>query len=145
MKNWSGSRVEAEGADGEERARRIPARGCNERATPPDTPFCFAPHGFALFSALACVARLVEMARISTLRSRLGQGRKQQQRDPLQYFNSLLERGKNFHSVVPLTSPLSGKWTTRREGAGTSLGERDSHASGSRSTPRFARTIEKYS
>ena len=30
------------------------------------------------------------MARISTLRSRLGHGQKQQQRDPLRYFNSLL-------------------------------------------------------
>ncbi|MGH8093589.1 MAG: hypothetical protein ACREIF_08975, partial [Chthoniobacterales bacterium] len=45
----------------------------------------------------ASVARWVEMARISTLCSRLGQGQKQQQRDPLQFFNSLLadnaERG----------------------------------------------------
>jgi cardiolipin synthase len=40
--------------------------------------------------ALADVARSVEMARISTLRSRLGQRQKEQQHDPLQYFNSLL-------------------------------------------------------
>ncbi len=34
--------------------------------------------------------RWVEMARISTRHSRLGQPQKEQQRDPLQYFNSLL-------------------------------------------------------
>ena len=56
-------------------------------------PFCLAPHGFAFFLALADVARLAEMARISTLRSRLGPRQKEQQRDPLQYFNSLLRRG----------------------------------------------------
>ncbi|CAN5593728.1 hypothetical protein BH20VER3_BH20VER3_05480 [soil metagenome] len=49
LKNWSGLRVEAEGADGKERARRIPARGCNERATPPGRPFCLAPQGLRCF------------------------------------------------------------------------------------------------
>ena len=39
----------------------------------------------------AGVARWVDMARISTRRSRLGQHQKPQQRDPLQYFNSLLD------------------------------------------------------
>ena len=53
-------------------------------------PFCLAPHGLRCFLALAGVARWVELARISTLRSRLGQRQKQEQRDPLQYFNSLL-------------------------------------------------------
>jgi len=43
----------------------------------------------AFFLALADVACLVEMARISTLRSRLGQRQKEQQRNPLQYFNNL--------------------------------------------------------
>ena len=49
LKNWSGSRVEAEGADGKERARRIPARGCHERATPPDAPSASRPKGCAVF------------------------------------------------------------------------------------------------
>ena len=63
-------------------------------------PFCLAPHGFALFLALAGVARSVEMARISTLRSRLGQRQKQQQRDPLQYFNSLLSHHPNLTNIM---------------------------------------------
>ena len=68
-------------------------RGCNEQATPPDAPSASRPT-VAFLLALADVARLVEMARISTLRSRLGQRQKEQQRDPLQYFNSLLGGNK---------------------------------------------------
>jgi hypothetical protein len=49
--------------------------------------------------ALAGVARWAEITRISTLRSRLGQGQYRQQHGPLQYFNSLL-------TVFPLSLPL---------------------------------------
>ena len=58
------------------------------------TPFCLAPHGgWRSFLALADVTRSVVITRISTLRSRLGQRQKEQQRDPLHYFNSLLGTG----------------------------------------------------
>jgi hypothetical protein len=59
-----------------------------------EAPLLPRAHRVALFLALAGVARWVEIAWISTLRSRLGQDQKQQQRDPLQYFNSLLDLGR---------------------------------------------------
>jgi hypothetical protein len=62
------------------------------------TPLLPRARRVALFLALAGVARSVEMARISTLRSRLGQGQKHQQPDPLQYFNSLLVQCEVFAS-----------------------------------------------
>ena len=49
MKNWSGSRVEAEGADGKERARRIPAMGLQRASDVARRPFCLAPHGLRSF------------------------------------------------------------------------------------------------
>ena len=60
-------------------------------------PFCLAPSRVALILALACVARLAEIAAdigyASPARTagRLGQRQNPQQRDPLQYFNSLLD------------------------------------------------------
>jgi quinol monooxygenase YgiN len=63
--------------------------------------------------ALAGVARWVELARISTLHSRLGLSQKYQQRDPLQYFNSLI--GGNMATqdkcctIVPYFKVPSGK------------------------------------
>ena len=69
LKYWNGPRVEPEEADGKERVRRIPAAGCNERvdAASPESvrgqlPFCLAPSRVALILALACVARLAEIA-----------------------------------------------------------------------------------
>ena len=51
LKYWNGPRVEAEGVDGEERARRIPTVGCNERATRPAAPSASRPQGCADFGA----------------------------------------------------------------------------------------------
>ena len=44
------------------RMRRIPAGGCNERERRSQLPFCLAPSRVALILALACVARLAEIA-----------------------------------------------------------------------------------
>src|SRR4029453_5902058 len=49
LKHWSESRVEAEGADGKERARRIPAMGLQRASDAPRRPFCLAPHGLRSF------------------------------------------------------------------------------------------------
>jgi hypothetical protein len=72
--------------------------GCNEQASPPDAPSASRPTGVAFLLAPKAfgVARSVEMAGISTLLSRLGQRQKEQQRDPLQYFNSLLGRRRRM-------------------------------------------------
>src|SRR5207302_9512462 len=51
LKYWSRSRVEAEGMDGEERVRRIPAWGCNERATRPAALSASRPEGCVDFGA----------------------------------------------------------------------------------------------
>ncbi len=90
VENWSGSHVEAGGAGGKEGARRIPAKGAGTSERRCQTPLLPRAPRVALFLALTGVIRSVEMARISTLRSRLGQGQKHQQRDPLQDFNTIL-------------------------------------------------------
>jgi len=61
LKYWSGPRVEAEGMDGKERVRRIPAAGCNDRATRPAALLPRACRVASIFP-LAGVARLVEIA-----------------------------------------------------------------------------------
>src|SRR6266436_5988563 len=54
-------------------------------------PFCLAPATVALILALACVARLGKItADIDTALRALANTTIQQQRDPSQYFNSLL-------------------------------------------------------
>ncbi len=61
MKKWNGSRVEAGRADGKEQARRIPTGAVtSERRS--QLPFCLAPSRVALILALACVARLAQIA-----------------------------------------------------------------------------------
>jgi len=79
-------------ADGKERGRRIPAVGCNDRATP--------PAAFLLRAVDRCVDFGVGL-RCSLGRdrrgyrrcaSRFGQRQNLQQRDPLQDFNSLLDQ-----------------------------------------------------
>jgi len=69
--------------------------GTSERRR--QTPLLPRAPRVALSLALAGVARLAEMARISTLRSRLGQRQKPQQREPLQYFDSLLHHSLRGH------------------------------------------------
>ena len=73
LKYWSGSRVEAERADGKERARRIPAAGCNERA---DAASCRLSasrrDGLRRFWRWPALLAGSRSLRISALRSRLG-------------------------------------------------------------------------
>ena len=75
--------MEAEGLDGKERERRIPAGGCNERATPP-AALLLRARRVASILPLAGVARLAEIAADIGMRSRLGQCQNRQQRGPLQ-------------------------------------------------------------
>ena len=81
-------------ADGKEQARRIPAGAVTSKRRS-QLPFCLAPSRVALILALACVARLAEIATdigyASPARtaSRLGQHQNSQQRGPLQFSNSL--------------------------------------------------------
>ena len=63
-------------ADGKERGRRIPAVGCNDRATPPAALLPRAGNGCVDFGVIG----------------RCSLGRHPQQRDPLQYFITLLGR-----------------------------------------------------
>ncbi|PYJ90999.1 MAG: hypothetical protein DME20_05435 [Verrucomicrobia bacterium] len=49
MKYWNGSRVEAEGADGKKRARRIPFSGLQRASDAARRPFCLAPAGLRRF------------------------------------------------------------------------------------------------
>jgi hypothetical protein len=62
LKYWSKSRVEAEGPDGKERVRRIPFSGLQRASDAARRLFCLAPEGLRQFLALACVARLAEIA-----------------------------------------------------------------------------------
>ena len=81
-------------ADGKERARRIPAAGCNERATHASCPSASRPTGLRRFWRWPALLAGPRSLRISALRSRLGQRQNRQQRGPLQYFNSLLKRSR---------------------------------------------------
>ena len=96
MKKWNGSRVEAEGQMARSKRGASPSRTCgitSKRRS--QLPFCLAPSRVALILALACVARLAEIAAdigyASPARtaSRLGQHQNPQQRGPLRFFNSL--------------------------------------------------------
>ena len=49
-------------ADGKEQARRIPAGSVTSKRRSSQLPFCLAPSRVALILALACVARLAEIA-----------------------------------------------------------------------------------
>ena len=61
MKCWSGSRVEAEGRMARSEGGASPQWAVTtERRR--QLPFCFAPSTVALILALACVARLAEIA-----------------------------------------------------------------------------------
>lgn len=60
LKSWSGPRVEAEGVDGEERARRIPCVGWKERATRAAPVFQQSPkHNSAAFTLLEITLAVV--------------------------------------------------------------------------------------
>ena len=94
MKKWNGSRVEAEGQMARSKRGASP-QGAVTSKRRSQLPFCLAPSRVALILALACVARLAEIAAdigyASPARtaSRLGQHQNPQQSGPLQFFNSL--------------------------------------------------------
>ena len=63
MKKWNGSRVEAEGQMARSKRGASPSRNggiTSKRRS--QLPFCLAPSMVALILALACVARLAEIA-----------------------------------------------------------------------------------
>ena len=63
MKKWNGSRVEAEGRMARSKRGASPSRNggiTSKRRS--QLPFCLAPSRVALILALACVARLAEIA-----------------------------------------------------------------------------------
>ena len=63
------------------------------------TPLPHRAQRVASLFALAGVARLIEIARISMLHSRLGHRENRQQRGPLQYFDRLLD-GEARYAVI---------------------------------------------
>src|SRR5207248_11094208 len=77
-------------ADGKERGRRIPAVGWNDRATPPAALLPRAVDGCVDFGAGLRCSLDRDHCGYRRCASRLGQRQNPQQRDPLQYFNSLL-------------------------------------------------------
>ncbi len=62
MKYWDGSRVEAEGADGKERMRRIPLQRAATNERRGQTPLLLRVRRVASLLALAGVTRLAEIA-----------------------------------------------------------------------------------
>ncbi len=90
LKYWSGPRVEAEGADGKERVRRIPAAGCNEGATRPDAPSGSRPKGCFAFGAGQRCSLGRDRCGYRRCARALASAKNRQQRSPFQYFNSLI-------------------------------------------------------
>ncbi len=86
LKYWNGPRVEAEGADGKERARRIPTAGCNEASDAARRSFCLAPEGLRRFWCWPALLAWPRSLRISVLRSRLGQRQKSTATPPIPVF-----------------------------------------------------------
>ena len=76
LKYWNGPRVEAEGVDGKERARRIPVSGLQRTSDAARRPFCLAPVGLRRFWRWPALLAWPRSLRISALRSRLGQRQK---------------------------------------------------------------------
>ena len=79
-------------ADGKERGRRIPVPQLrdNDRATPPAALLPRAGNGCVDFGAGLRCSLGRDRCGYRRCASRLGQRQNPQQRDPLQYFNSLL-------------------------------------------------------
>ena len=82
--------------DGKKRVRRIPVLGCNERATPPAALLPRVRQGCLDFGADLRCSLGRDRCGYRRCASRLGQRRNPQQRDPLQYFNSLLKSYSGF-------------------------------------------------
>ena len=90
LKYWNRPRVEREGADGKERMRRIPAAGCNERATQPDAPSRSRPEGCVAFGAGRRYSPGRDRFGYRRCARALASAKNRQQRVPFQYFNDLL-------------------------------------------------------
>ena len=90
LKYWNGPRVESEGADGKERVRRIPAAGCNERATRPDAPSGSRPEGCVAFGAGRRCSLGRDRCGYRRCARVLASAKNRQQRVPFQYFNGLI-------------------------------------------------------
>ena len=79
-------------ADGKKRMRRIPAGGCNERATQPAALLPRALQSCVDFGAGLRCSLGRDRCGYRHCASRLGQRQNPQQRGPLEYFNSLLDQ-----------------------------------------------------
>jgi len=86
LKYWDGSRVEAEGADGKERMRRIPFSGLQRTSDAARRPFCFAPEELRRFWRWPALLAWPRSLRISALRSCLGQRQKSTARRSIPVF-----------------------------------------------------------
>ena len=92
LKYWNGPRVEAEGTDGKKRVRRIPAAGCNERATRPDAPSASRQEGCVAFGPESFRGCSLGRDRCGYRRCAraLASAKNRQQRVPFQYINDLI-------------------------------------------------------
>jgi hypothetical protein len=90
LKYWNGPRVEPEEADGKERERRIPAAGCNERATRPNAPSASRPESCVAFGAGRRYSPGRDRFGYRRCARALASAKNRQQRVPFQYFNDLL-------------------------------------------------------
>ena len=89
LKYWSVPRVEAEGVDGKERMRRIPAADYTEGLTQPAAPSDSRPKGCVEFG-VAGVARLAEIAADIGTAFAPWRARKLTATGPTPVFNSVL-------------------------------------------------------
>jgi hypothetical protein len=94
LKKWNGSRVEAEGQMARSKRGASP-HGAVTSKRRSQLLFCLAPSRVALILALACIARLAEIAAISAMPVRLG---------PLRALASTKIHGNAAHSSFSTVS-----------------------------------------